>query len=160
MAGDVVSVLAQLAVIEAEIVSPDTGRPIKAYSNIPLTIAAAQMPCFVNFPGNLISNEERSSDADGREFWEVRDYNLVLYHSPFGAGTNEEKAGLLAPYFELVMAKFMSYPLLKGVGEIEDSTISSGTGTVTVSFLAQQYNGIRFTLRTTRRVRRRLSITD
>jgi hypothetical protein len=157
---NVTGVLAQIAVIQREIISPDTLRACKAYGNIPLTMAAAQMPCFVNFPSPLQSNTLVGSDEMAREFWEVRDYRMVLYHSPLGAGTSEEKSGLLVPYFELVYSKFGSYPHLKGIGGVVDAIIVSDTGTGTSGYVGNMYYAIGFTLRVTTRVRRLVDDID
>lgn len=157
---DTAAVLKQIALIQREIISIETARAIKAYENIPLTMAVAQMPCFVNYPGTMQSNNIVGSDENAREFWEIRDYRMVLYHSAFGTGTNEEKAGLLVPYFELVYAKFGSYPHLKALGGIVDALIVSDSGTGTSNYVGNAYYAISFNLRVTRRVRRILDDVD
>jgi len=156
----VVSILTQIAVIEREILIPVSGSAMLAYANIPLTISAAQMPCFVNFPGALLSNVIEGSDEDAREFIESRIFTLNMYHSPFGTGAGEEKSGLLTPYFELVYTAFGAYPHLKALPEIIDAVLSADTGTVLVEFAGAMYYGIKFTLRVTRRARRGLAQSD
>lgn len=158
--GGVVSILAQIATIEREMLIPTSGSAILAYDNIPVTISAAQMPCFVNFPGMLLSNILEGSDEVGREFIETRNFTLHLYHSPFGTGANEEKSGLLTPYFELAYITFGAYPHLKAHPEIVDASLVSDTGTQLIEFAGTMYYGIKFTLRVTRRVRRGLAKTD
>jgi hypothetical protein len=156
----VADILARIAEIEREILSPVTGKAVKAYANIPQSVPPSDMPCFVNFPGALTENSLFGSDEVGREFTETRNYNLVFYLDPVGTGTNQEKSGLLVPYFELVLAKFGSYPRLKVLPEIQDAVITADSGTSQVTYNGDAHYGIRFVLRVTRVVRRLLSSTD
>jgi hypothetical protein len=156
----VVTILGQIATIEREIIVPTSGSAPYAYDNIPHTINMGMMPCFVNFPGPLISNILDGSDQDGREFYEIRNFNLAFYLAPLGAGINEEMAGDLAPYFELVYTKFGQYPRLKASPEIVDAVITGDSGTTQLAFIQTTYYGIRFTLKVTRLVRRILSNSD
>jgi len=154
MTAEVQNVMAQLAAIETEIVDPVTSGSIYAYPNVPYTISAVDMPLFVNFAKNLISNQVAGSDERGREFQEVRNYDLVLYHSPYGAGVEDEKLGDLQAYFKLVYDKFGGYPHLKQLGGVMDALITQDSGMSIVEFGGQHYFGIRFTLRVTASIRR------
>ena len=154
MSADVASILTRLALIEAEILDPATGAAIKAYEEVPFTISSADMPLFINYAGPLIRNELVGSDELAREYQETRNYSLVLYHSNYGSGIEGEKFGLLAPYFELVYAKFGSYPRLNNIGAVVNAVLIADTGMGTVPFMGQAYNGIRFTLQVVSRVRR------
>lgn len=157
---DVAGVLTQIATLQRMIIAPETSRPVKAYDAIPLTIAVAQCPCFVNFPKNLVENRLVGSDQSGREFWEIRNYALNLYHSSFGTGANEEKSGLLVPYFELVYALFGKYPHLNSLPGIVDAILTSDTGVGTATYVGNSYYAISFILKVTTRVRRPLSMSD
>lgn len=154
------SVLVQLATIEKEILDPVSSKALYAYDNIPYTLAAAQMPCFVNFPGNLISNVLDGSDEFERYFIETRNYLLNLYLFPYGTGTNQEKSGLLTPYLELVYETFGKYPHLKAHPGILDAQLVNDTGTSILNYVVNQYFGIQFTLRVSSRVKRLLASTD
>lgn len=160
MTTSVVTILSQIATLERMITSPDTHRAMKAYDNIPLTIAVAQMPCFINFPKALTENVLVSSDEKGREFHEVRNYSLNLYHSAYGSGINEEKSGLLLPYFEEVYKLFGGYPHLAVLPGIIDARIISDSGVGTANYAGNMYYAISFTLKVTNRVRRTLSPAD
>ncbi len=153
-------ILSRIAEIEREILSPDTGKVCIAYDNIPGTLTASQMPCFVNYPRQLIKNDLVGSDERGRTFLETRNFGLTLYHSPVGTGANEEKTGLLVPYFELVYSKFGSYPHLKALEGIVDALITNDSGTGTATYSGTEYYAINFNLQVIRRVRRLLDEID
>ena len=85
---------------------------------------------------------------------------MMLYHSPFGAGVEGEKMGLLTPYFKLVYDKFMSYPHLKQLAGALDSKIVNDSGMTVLEFVGQRYFGVRFTLQVTSKVRRLLAEYD
>jgi hypothetical protein len=154
---DVVAVLAQLAVLEREIISPTSGSAVKAFANVPYSIAAADMPLFVNFAGRLLQMQLVGSDELGRDYTELRQYQLGFYHSPFGTGVGGEKMGLLSPYFDLVYTKFFSYPHLKNMSGIIDAKIVGDTGMGTLLFQSTAYYGISFSLQVLSKVRRLLA---
>lgn len=154
---DVPEILARIALIEREILDPVSGANIIAYDNVPYVISAADMPLMVNMVGPLISNTLMGSDEEAREFEEVRNYRLLLFHSPIGSGIEEEKTGLLTPFFQLVINKFQSYPHLKQLAGIRNSVITGDTGTTPMMFLGQSYFGMAFTLAVVNRTRRILS---
>jgi hypothetical protein len=151
MTGRVTDVLIKIAEIEREVINPVSGSPALAYDNIPTTISGAQMPCFVNFPKNLASVEELGSGETGRENMEVRNYELRFFLSP-AAGAEEEKSGLLTPWFELVIAQMGLYPHLKGEPEVVKARLLADMGTVQVPWADQHYIGTVFQLQVTRRV--------
>ena len=154
--GSVDEVMAELAVIEREILDPVSGKAVVAYENVPYTISAADMPLFVNYVGALTNSEMIGSDEDARTYNDTRNYILTLYHSPFGAGVEGEKMGLLTPYFASVYDTFAKYPHLKMLGGVLDSKIISDSGMTIVNFVSQQYYGVRFTLQVTSKTRRLL----
>jgi hypothetical protein len=151
------AVLARLAVIQREIISPELNRPVTAYDNVPFTISNMDMPLFINWVKTMTKSDIIGEDAKGRDFNETTNYDMVLYHSSFTAGISQENAGLLTPYFDLVLNKFGSYPHLKGLNGVLDAHIISHSGATTVTFLSQPYNGIRFTLAVIAKVRRPLA---
>ena len=114
------------------------------------------MPLFVNFVGALTESEMIGSDEDARTFNDTRTYSLTLYHSPYGAGVEGEKMGLLTPYFAKVYDAFAKYPRLKLLGGVLDSAIVADSGMTIVNFVGQQYYGVRFTLSVTSKTRRLL----
>lgn len=154
--GNVDEVMATLAVIEREILDPVTGRAVVAYENVPYTISAADMPLFVNFVGALTGSEMIGSDEDARTYNDTRSYSLTLYHSPYGAGVEGEKMGLLTPFFARVYDTFAKYPHLKLMGGVVDSKLTADSGMTIVNFVGQQYYGVRFTLSVTSKTRRPL----
>jgi hypothetical protein len=160
MSAEVASVMAQLAVLQREILDPVTGDAITAYANVPYTTSVASMPCFINYAGPLSSNTVIGSDDNAREMREVRMYEMVFYHSAYGSGIEGEKVGLLLPYYQLVYEKFGAYPHLKNLGGIIDAVIASDSGMGTVTFVNQTYYGTRFRLQVTGRVRRVLGTND
>jgi hypothetical protein len=147
-------VLTRIRDLEIEMIDPVSENHLYAHDNIPYTISTADMPLFVNFPGGLEDNSVVGTDEFGREMREVRNYNLVLYHSPYGSGIEGEKLGLLRPYFDLVYEQFGHYPHLKNLGGVIDSLLVGDEGVGTVTFSGQTYFGIKFTLQVTTRVRR------
>lgn len=151
---EVDDVLGKIALLQTQIISPETGQPIISFSDVPYTISAADMPLFVNFVGPLTGNEEHGSDDAGRELHETRTYNMVLYHSPYASGIEGEKIGLLRPYFKLIYILFDGYPHLKDTSGVLDAKIVSDSGMGTVIFANQTYYGIRFTLSVKTKVRR------
>ena len=153
-------VLARLAQIESEIIDPASGSACVSYENVPYAVSVANMPLFLNFIGPLTQKIWEGGDENAREYNEVRNFNVVLYHSAYGSGIEGEKMGLLTPYFELVYAKFDSYPHLNALDGVMDARITSDAGVGTVQFSNQPYYGIRFTLQVTTRVRRVLSARD
>lgn len=160
MSADPTSVMARIAVLQAEIINPVSGSACKSYANVPYAISAADMPLFVTFAGALTRNERTGEDNEGREFLETRSYNMVLYTAPYGSGIEGEQMGLLLPWFELTYAKFMAYPHLRALAGVVDSIIIGDTGSQLVSFANQSYYGIRFTLSVTGRVRRLIGTGD
>lgn len=148
--------VAQIATIEREILDPVSGKPIYAYDNIPFVLNVRDMPLFVNFPGPLKGNDLAGSDDRSREFNETRIIYLNLYHSAFATGLEQEKSGLLVPYFALVYSTFGKYPHLKGMAGAMDARLVEDTGTTMLPFNGQQYFGIKFSLRVTTRIRRNL----
>ena len=148
------NVLTRIYQLETRMINPVSGSPIFAYDNIPYTISVADMPLFVNFPGSLVSNTMIGSDEVGREMREVRNYNLVLYHSPYGSGIEGEKLGLLRPYFDLMYTLFGLYAHLDDLDGVIDSLLTGDGGAGTVTFSGQTYYGIKFTLQVVTRVRR------
>ena len=161
MTAEVNSVLAQLAALQREIISPDTGQPILAFDNVPYVINTADMPLFINYSGALSSNTLKGSDDLAREFDETRQYIMTLYHSPYAAGVEGEKLAALSGYFSLVLAKFGGHPHLKNLGGIMNALIVSDSGvTSMMQFMGQAYFGIRFILQVTGRTRRPLLVGD
>jgi hypothetical protein len=156
MTAEVPNVLTQLATIQREIIDPSTSRAIVSYENVPYTISAADMPLFVNFVGPLTQAILAGSDEDAREFNEIRTFNMMFFHSPYGAGVEGEKMGLLTPYFPLIYAKFAQYPHLKQLAGTLDSKLTGDTGMTVLSFGGQQYYGVRFALQVTSKNRRLL----
>jgi len=154
--GSVDEVMAKLATIEREILDPVSGKAVVAYENVPYTISAIDMPLFVNFVGALTESEMIGSDEDARTYNDTRTYSLTLYHSPFMAGVEGEKMGLLTPYFALVYDTFAKYPHLKMMGGVMDAKITADSGMTIVNFVSQQYYGARFTLQVTSKTRRPL----
>ncbi len=148
--------LAQIASIEREIIDPVSGKAIYAFDNIPYVLNVRDMPLFVNFPGPLKSNDLAGSDEEAREFNESRIIYLNLYHSAYGTGLEQEKSGLLTPYFALVYSVFGKYPHLKQMSGAMDSRLIEDSGTTVLKFNGQDYFGIRFSLRVTTRIRRPL----
>lgn len=156
MSAEVNNVLTQIAVIQREIIDPQSSRALVAHENVPYTISAADMPLFVNFVGPLSQNQLMGSDERAREFNEVRAFTMTLYHSPFGSGIEGEKMGLVTPFFSLVYQKFGLYPHLKNLGGVVDAKLVADSGMTVVTFGSQDYYGVRFTLQVTSRVRRLL----
>ena len=152
--GNVDEVMAKLAVIEREIIDPVSHNALVAYENVPYTISNADMPLFVNFVGALTNSEMIGSDESARTYNDTRNYVLTLYHSPFGAGVEGEKMGLLTPFFALVYDTFAKYPHLKMMGGVLDSMLTGDSGMTIVNFASQQYYGVRFTLQVTSKARR------
>jgi hypothetical protein len=153
-------ILSRISLIQSALIDPLTNQPLVTYENVPYTISVADMPLFVNYAGNLLEHKLISNDVKGRDFNDVRNYNMVLYYSPYGAGVEEEKMGLLTPYLESVHNQFGSYPHLKALPGVLSSDITSDSGMSIVEFLGTKYFGIRFTLRVVTKVRRLLSIED
>ena len=149
-------VLAKLATLQRLIADPASGSAVVAFENVPYTVSAADMPLFVNYVGPLTSSVVISSDHLGRTFNETRTYNMVLYHSPYGAGVEGEKMGLLTPYFKLVYDLFGKYPHLQNLGGIIDAKLANDTGATVVPFAGQNYYGVRFALQVTSKSRRPL----
>jgi len=154
--GNVDEVMEKLAEIEREILDPVTNKALVAYENVPYTISAADMPLFVNFVGALTNSEMIGSDEKARTYNDTRNYTLTLYHSPFGAGVEGEKMGLLTPFFARVYDTFAKYPHLKLMGGVMDAMLTGDSGMTIVNFVAQQYYGVRFTLQVTSKTRRLL----
>lgn len=154
MSAEVNDILAQLAVVQRELIDPVSGRAIVAFENVPYIINTADMPLFVNFAGALNRNDVAGSDHEARTFNETRNYTVVLYHSPFGAGVEGEKSGLLSPFFKMVYDKFGAYPHLKNLGGVLDAKLISDSGMATVRFANQDYFGVRFTLQVISKIRR------
>jgi hypothetical protein len=152
--------MAAIAAQETQIISPDFGSALYAFDTVPLVNSVGNMPCFINFPGRLIENRLIGSDERGREFNETRMWDLVLYHSPVGSGTPEEKSGLLIPYLELVLNQFGAHPRLAGTQGVREVLITGDSGVGVVEFMQNQYWGIRFQLRVVRQVRRLLAESD
>ena len=157
MTAEVSNILAQLAVLQREVVDPQSGHPLVAYDNVPYIINTADAPLFVNFAGALVKNEFSGSDERAREFNEVRNYKMNLYHSVFATGVEGEKAGLLTPFFALIYAKFGSYPHLKNLGGVLDARLIADSGMVTLEFAGHSWFGISFTLQVIARTRRLLA---
>jgi hypothetical protein len=156
MTADVTNVLSQLALIQAEIIRPESNDAMVVHENVPYSVTAADMPLMVNYVGALLQSTLIGSDNLAREFTEIRNFNMILYHSPYGAGVEGEKMGLLTPFFPLVYNKFGQYPHLKGLAGALDAKITGDSGMTLVSFVGQQYFGIRFTLQVTANIRRPL----
>ena len=156
MSGEVNDIMARLALIEQEIIDPVSGQAIITYENVPYTISAADMPLFVNFVGNLSQSVVAGSDDQARDFNDTRNFTLTLYHSPYAAGIEGEKMGLLTPYFPLVYNKFGAYPHLKMLGGILDAKLIADSGMTVVTFAGNQYFGVKFTLQVISKVRRLL----
>jgi hypothetical protein len=157
MEGNVQGILTQIATLERTIINPVSGSACRAYDNIPYTLTAAQMPCFVNFPRQMTSMNLMGSDEKGREFSELRNFELRFYLVPYGTGAEEEKSGLLIPWIELTYVTFGAYPHLKGLNGIMDSKMLSDTGVTVVEWAGNRYFGLSFTLSVLRRVRRLLN---
>ena len=153
--------MARIAAIEREIINPSTSGSLVAYDNVPYTINTADMPLFINYAGNLSDNTMEGDDEFAREFVETRNHRLTLYIAPFGTGVEGEKWGLLAPYFDLIYAKFGSYPHLKQLAGVRDARLTADTGmTQVVKFIGQEYFGAQFTLRVTTSARRLIAKGD
>ena len=158
--GSAEAIMASIANVEGQIISPDTGNPIYAYATVPLVNPVGNMPDFINFPGRMIENRLIGSEGLYREFMETRMWDVVLYHSPMAAGTPEEKSGLLIPYLELVYVQFGLYPRLSATQGVKDALIISDSGVGTVNINNTEYWDIRFQLRVSRQARRLLAETD
>lgn len=153
---EVPDILERIALIQREILNPTTGRACTAYENVPYVISSVDMPLFVNYAGPASQLLSAGSDANAREFNEIRAYTMILYHSPFGSGTEGEMSSLLTPFFPLVYIRFGMYPKLKLLAGIVDARLTGDSGMSTVNFMNQQYFGIKFTLQVSNKVRRLL----
>jgi hypothetical protein len=160
MSREVPDVLAQIALIQKEIVNP-LGGQVNSYTDAPYTISTMDMPLFINYVGNLVSNELRGSDEMGREFLETRNYSMNLFLAPYASGIEGEKISQLTPYFPLVYKLFGSYPHLNSLGNVTKSQLVSDSGVLpNLKFSGQEYFGVRFTLQVQTLVRRALSEND
>jgi hypothetical protein len=161
MTAEVYEVMAQLAIIQREIIDPLSNKNMISFDNAPYTISVADMPLFVNFPGPLNMNQLAGSDEKGREFNETRIYTMNLFHSAVGTGIEGEKIGLLTPYFHLVYNKFGQYPHLKALAGVMDAKLIADSGiNGNLQFSGQKYFGIRFSLQVLSRTRRTLGEGD
>ncbi len=161
MSAEPANVLPQIAIIQREIADPTTGNLLKAHDNVPNSITVADMPLFVTFVGALVSSTLDGSDSKIRDFLEVRNYRMILYHSALGTGAPGEKLGLLLPYFDLVLNKFGSYPHLKRLAGIVNAQITGDSGMEnSMKFANVPYYGIDFTLQVTGHVYRKLAAGD
>jgi hypothetical protein len=160
MTTGVSEILTRIATLERLITSPETTRAVKCYDQIPYTLSSAQCPAFINFPKGLIENRLVGSEDAEREFWEIRNYSLVLYHSSYGKGANEEKSGLLVPYFELVYDLFGRYPHLDSMSGVIDAQITTDSGVGISTYVGNQFFAVSFNLRVTTQVRRLLASAD
>ena len=156
MTAEVNNVLAQLAIIQREIMNPLTGTPIVAYDNVPYVINSADMPLFVNLAGPLQSNQFSGADEQAREFNEIRNFKMNLYYAAYGTGVEGEKFGLLTPFFPLVYGKFGSYPHLKQLAGTLDARLINDTGMTTLDFSGHKWFAVSFTLQVISKVRRLL----
>lgn len=158
---DVVTVLASIAAIQRNIIDPVSSGSIVAYDNAPYTISAANMPLFITLIKPLTRNELRSEgDGFGRDFIDTRSYDMILYHSPYGSGIDEEKIGLLSPWFDLVYTEFGKWPHLNDTDGIIDALIVADSGASVQEYVGQKYYGIRFSLQVKRRTRKLLGKGD
>lgn len=154
MSAEVQDVLARIAVLQRTLTDPVSGLAVVAFENVPYIINTADMPLFVNYAGALLRNDIAGSDSEARTFNETRNYTMVLYHSPYGAGVEGEKFGLLSPYFKTVYDLFGSYPHLNNLGGVLDAKLTGDGGMATVRFANQDYYGVRFTLQVISKIRR------
>jgi hypothetical protein len=152
--GSVTSVLAQLVIIEGTMNDPATGLSVFAFPNIPTTMTPTQMPCFINRPKNALRTDKTGSDELGQEYLELRNYDVQLFLAPLPSGVEQEKSGLLTPWFDLVYTTFEAYPHLMATAEIMNVLLESDTGDAPQQFAGTNYYGITFRLLVNRRVRR------
>lgn len=146
-------VLARIALLQRNLIDPVTSVAVQAFDNVPFTISRADMPLFINIVKPLTRNELVGSDDKGRDFNEVRTYDMILYHSPAAGGISEENIGLLTPWFDLVYIEFGKWPHLQQLDGIINALIVTDGGVSVQEFIGQQYYGIRFSLQVTRRTR-------
>ena len=152
----VTNILSQIATVEREIINPVSGSAIYAYDEIPYTISTADMPLFVNFPGQLLSNEKLATNRKYVVYKETRNFKLSLFIGSYGQGVEGEKFEELNPYFDLVYNKFGSYPHLKNMGGIQSSKLIADTGDGTLEFIGSMWFGSAFTLQVVSKVLRLL----
>jgi hypothetical protein len=150
-------VLTRIAVIEREIISPDTGGNMIAHDNPPKTTSQMDMPLFINLAKNMIKSDIIGEDERGRDFNETTNYDLLMLHSSFSAGVEGEMNAAMVPYVDLALNKFGSYPHLKGLSGVLDAQIMTHSGPTTINYIGQPYNGVRFTLQVITKVRRLLA---
>ena len=154
---DIENILPQIATIEREIINPVIGSGIYVYDDIPYSINTANMPLFINFPGNLVESVVIARNRTARVFKETRDYGLSFFLAGYAQGVEGEKWHKLQPYFKLVYAKFGGYPTLKNLGGVFDARLTADTGmNQLLEFIGQNWFGCKFTLRVVSQVVRTL----
>jgi hypothetical protein len=155
MAADVPDVLAQLAIIEPEVIDPITHKPVLAYPSAPFSLNLNDLPAFVNLPGPMAEDWEikAGEDAFAKEGYETRTYFCYLYVAGAATGTPGEAFALVEPYFSLGRNMFESHQSLKNLAGIQRVIFQGDEGTQVLTYAGQPYYAIRFRVQIIGRVR-------
>lgn len=119
----VVTVAERLAAIQADIAGITTAFDI---DEIPNVIHSANLPCFINVPG------EAAYTRISEDMWsETRTWYLLLYIAPIARPFEvAQRMALATPFFDLVRQAFAARPTLESLPYVADALLIADSGVV------------------------------
>ena len=129
----VTQVRAQLAALCLQIAGINT-----AYAEAPFSLNATDMPTVVILPGAVSEGEYRGEDYHT----EIREYRILLYVTPRGAGLPGEGERLLSPFFDLLHDFFLARPSLGGLNGVMKAEWGGDGGSAILTYNDTPYLGI------------------
>lgn len=123
-----------------------------AYAQGPLSLAGANMPCFVNLTRQATVDWEQGSDLE----IETRLYAMQLYVMSFGQGIPGEAERKCEPFFPLIRDTFAARPGLENLPGVQKATFLGDSGVIIMSYPLQgeRYFGVEFRLQVSEIVER------
>jgi len=129
----VLDVRTQLATLCLQITGIKT-----AYAEAPSSLNATDMPTVVILPGGSADGDER-----GEEYYtEDREYRILLYVTPRGAGLPGEGERLLSPFFDRIKPFFLARPSLGGLPGVMGIKWGGDGGSAILTYNDTPYLGI------------------
>lgn len=111
---------------------------VTAYAEAPQSLNATDMPTVVILPGPTTDGENHGAEYEDM----LREYRILIYVTPRGAGLPGEGERLLSPFFDRFEEFFLARPSLGGLPGVQMAKWGGDGGSAILTYNDTPYLGI------------------
>lgn len=146
----VTDVMAGLAIVETRLKTAGTINHV--FDVAPNSINPADLPCFVNMPGQERVKWEGGSDESETAGLATRVYHCLLYVVPRGVGVSGEIVRVTLPVLDLARVEFQGSQSLGGKKGIVRVNYLGDSGVRELTYVGMGYIGVDIQVEVTERI--------